>query len=834
MSTAVLKRFAARARVLLTAEFGESGAYDWFSRIVARRFMEVNGYSTIEIDVAGARAVVDEAALVLTPEVCRDVEVVGWLHQFYGAERKDEVFAGIGQGRKAGAAEIPAATQLFTPQWIVRYLVENSLGRLWLLNRPDSRLAERMPYYVLPVEPETDFVKLESPEELRVLDPACGAGHMLTYAFDLLCAIYEEEGYEPAEIPGLILTKNLYGVEIDPQAAALAVFVLQMKARQDIAPNIRVMDAGTFGSLRRDPGDEQRYHVVLANPPYLYASSMGATLTAWLRTHYPNAKATLDVAFIERALELAVENGYAALVTMQSWMFLSSYKAFREQLLAGCRIVTMAHLGARAFDAINGEVVSTTAFVLLNQCDASSKGVYVRLVAGNSEASKAAMLRSGAARFEVSGRELRLIPGAPVAYWLGHRDVFAGERIGRRFRSGGRTKTHDNERFVRYAWEVPADSDRWVPYSNGGGARRFYGQISQVVDWSPAARAHYAQHGGLPNVAYEGRPGLTWSMVGGTGFRLKPASARNSSGSPTLFTDDEDLLYATLALLNSSSHDYLLQALNPTVNTEIVDVLALPPVPAGARERLAELGRASVALYKVEWDSSEISRDFAGSPLLAYGVESLAEAVARLEAEVNERRAEMGRLQREINEIAAASLGLTGEVDVAAADVQTKHDPIRDLVSYSVGCMLGRFHLPTFEPVADNVLAADDIGERFRAFLRVAFGEVAHNLRFVERVLDKDIRRYFVSDFFKDHVKRYKRRPIFWMFSSPKHTFNALVYAHRFTPGAVLDRYLREARRDQEYEHHLRAAEQMRIDPGDGVKANYAKLGRVLRRVPGL
>ncbi|MET7396358.1 BREX-1 system adenine-specific DNA-methyltransferase PglX [Dactylosporangium sp. NPDC005572] len=830
MSTASLKRFAARARALLTAEFGEPGAYDWFSRIVARRFMEANGYTTTVIDVVGARVVVDEAALVLTPEVCRDVEVVGWLHQFYGAERKDEVFAGIGQGRKAGAAEIPAATQLFTPQWIVRYLVENSLGRLWLLNRPDSRLAERMPYYIPPVEPETDFVKLESAEELRILDPACGAGHMLTYAFDLLSAIYEEEGYEPAAIPGLILSKNLYGVEIDPQAAALAGFALRMKAGQDIAPNIRVMDAGTFGSLRREPEDERRFHVVVANPPYLYASSMGATLTAWLRTHYPNARATLDVAFIERALELAVENGYAALVTMQSWMFLSSYKAFREQLLDGCRIVTMAHLGTRAFDAINGEVVSTTAFVMLNQRDVSSKGVYLRLVAGNSEVSKAAMLRSGAARFEVSGRDLRRIPGAPLAYWLRHRDVFAGERIGRRFRSGGRTKTHDNERFVRYAWEVPVDSDRWVPYSNGGGARKFYGLIAQVVDWSPAARAHYAQHGGLPNAAYAGRPGLTWSMVGGTGFRLKPATARNSSGSPTLFTDDEELLYATLALLNSSSHAYLLQALNPTVNTEVVDVLALPAVPAGALRRLAELGRASVALYKADWDTSETSLDFPGSPLLAYGVGSLAEAVSRLEADADRRRAEIAEHQREINRIAAASLGLTGEVAVDVTDAPPKRDPVRDLVSFAVGCMLGRFRAPEHA----DVVTADDIGERFRAFLRAAFGEVEHNLRFVERALDKDIRRYFVSDYYKEHVKRYKRRPIFWMFSSPKHTFNALVYAHHYTPTAVLDRYLREAKREPEYEDRLHAAQQVDIDLDDGVKVNYAKLGRVLRRVSGL
>ncbi|MFB9186293.1 Eco57I restriction-modification methylase domain-containing protein [Dactylosporangium sucinum] len=816
----------------LTAEFGEQEAYRWFSRIVARRFMEVNGFTGAAIDdgTPAVWAVVEDAEQVLTPEVCRDVEVVGWLHQFYGAERKDEVFAGIGRGRKAGAAEIPAATQLFTPQWIVRYLVENSLGRLWLLNRPDSRLAERMRYYIPPVQPETDFVKLDSPEELRILDPACGAGHMLTYAFDLLHAIYEEEGYEPASIPGLVLAKNLHGVEIDPRAAELAGFALSMKARQDVEANIRVLDADTFGSLSRESLD-RRYHVVVANPPYLYASSMGPTLTAWLRKHYPNAKATLDVAFIERALELAVENGYAALVTMQSWMFLSSYKAFRAHLLDECRIVTMAHLGARAFDAIDGEVVSTTAFVVLNQPDEERAGVYVRLVGGNSEASKAAAFRGGGGRFEVSGRALRTIPQAPIAYWLRRRDVFAGERIGQRFRSGGRTKTHGNERFVRYAWEVPPDSDRWAPYSNGGGSRKFYGLISQVVDWSPEARAHYARHGGLPNPAYAGRPGVTWSMVGGTGFRLKPATARNSSGSPTLFTDDEDLLHATLALLNSSAHEYLLQALNPTVNTEVVDVLALPSVPAGAEQRLAELGRGSVELYRADWDAAETSRDFAGSPLLGYDARSLAAAVAGLEADVDRRWAEIGRLQREINEIAAASLGLTGEVDVSSTDARPKHDAVRDLVSFAVGCMFGRFRLPGFEPV--DVIAEPDFADRFRAFLQLSFHNDETDLRFVEHRLGKDIRRYFVTDFYKDHVQRYRKRPIYWMFSSPKSAFNALVHAHRYdsgTPGSV-----RRHLHDQvEYANELRAAEGIAIDLNEGIKVNYAKLGRVLRRIPGL
>ncbi|NEE16898.1 BREX-1 system adenine-specific DNA-methyltransferase PglX, partial [Streptomyces sp. SID7499] len=199
-------------------------------------------------------SVLARVVTVLTEDVCQDVEVIGWLYQFYISERKDEVFAGFKQNKKAGAAEIPAATQLFTPHWIVRYLVENSLGRLWLLNRPTSRLADRMDYYIAPADEETDYLKVSGPEELKVIDPACGSGHMLTYAFDLLYAIYEEEGYAPSDIPELILTHNLYGTEIDPRAGALAAFALTMKGRarqrtffsRQIEPNICVLEPISF------------------------------------------------------------------------------------------------------------------------------------------------------------------------------------------------------------------------------------------------------------------------------------------------------------------------------------------------------------------------------------------------------------------------------------------------------------------------------------------------------------------------------------------------------------------------------------------------------------
>jgi hypothetical protein len=407
----------------------------------------------------------------MTPDACEDVEVIGWLYQFYISEKKDQVFEALKKSQKIAPANIPAATQLFTPHWIVRYLVDNSLGRLWMLNRPNSALIEQLDYYIPPEEVETDFLRITSPEEIRICDPACGSGHMLTYAFDLLYAIYEEEGYEPSEIPEKILTNNLYGIELDERAGELAAFALIMKARarqrrffnKGIEPNICVLEkisfnadeldeymsavgrdlftqglretlqqfdeADNFGSLivpkllnvadvlaaleEKDLGSNlfladthskvmkvlrmaealsPRYAVVVANPPYMGGKGMNARLGAWAKDQYPKSKSDLFAMFIERNLDLAMKGGAVAMITMQSWMFLSSFEALRGRILNQHTILSMAHLGSRAFDSIGGEVVSTTAFVLENAHKLHYQGAYLRLVDGNSEAEKMAMM----------------------------------------------------------------------------------------------------------------------------------------------------------------------------------------------------------------------------------------------------------------------------------------------------------------------------------------------------------------------------------------------------------------------------------------------------------
>ncbi|MEI6550276.1 MAG: BREX-1 system adenine-specific DNA-methyltransferase PglX [Betaproteobacteria bacterium] len=423
-------------------------------------------------DLLSGNSVLAYTREAMTPDACQDVEVIGWLYQFYISEKKDQVFEGLKKNQKITPENIPAATQLFTPHWIVRYLVENSLGRLWMLNHPHSPLAGQMDYYIAPEQSETDYLKIDKPEDIKLCDPACGSGHMLTYAFDLLYAIYEEVGTEKTEIAEKILTHNLFGIEIDERAGELAAFALTMKARsktnsrffnKGIKPNICVLQKVSFdadeltdymaevgrdlftldlretlnqfaevdnlGSLitpkmasvgnvlpvlqAKDMAGKlflanthakvlqvlhmaeflsPRYAVVVANPPYMGGKGMNTKLSDWAKANYPKSKSDLFAMFIERNLDMSLPMGSVAMITMQSWMFLSSYEALRGRILNENTILSMAHLGARAFDSIGGEVVSTTAFVLENSHKPEYRGAFMRLVDGKSEAEKMEMM----------------------------------------------------------------------------------------------------------------------------------------------------------------------------------------------------------------------------------------------------------------------------------------------------------------------------------------------------------------------------------------------------------------------------------------------------------
>ena len=998
-------------------------------------------------DLLAETSVLNEMRAVMSEEACQDVEIIGWLYQFYISEKKDEVFAALKKNVKITAANIPAATQLFTPHWIVRYLVENSLGRLWLLNKPSSNLAAQMEYYIAPEEPETDFLRVSKPEEIKICDPAVGSGHMLTYAFDLLYAIYEEEGYSPDDIPALILTHNLTGIEIDDRAGALAAFALTMKAASKLGrrkflqlktqPNICVLQnvsftesemqdvaavvgkdlfsdslkdtltqfeqAKNFGSLitpkLRNPSKALRiieaeefsdtfqikdvkgriaqvlrmgealspkYHVVVANPPYLGRSGMNPQLSGFAKQYYPDSKSDLFAIFMERGQELAQSTAYIAMINMQSWMFLSSYEKMRGNILSRTAILSMAHLGERAFDSIGGAVVSTTAFVLLNSANANLRGLYLRLVSGTSEREKYTAMReaiTGASirnSYLASANDFTKIPGNPIAYWVSEktRTIFQNEdSISERVTSKQGLGTGEDAKFFRYHWEVSNErssfgsnsakdvwkdpTKRWVPLNKGGSTRKWYGNQEFLISFNQSDRDLLKTLGNhLPSENLYFKPTVSWSDITSAtnSFRIYPAGFIFSNTGHSAFPTSEEDAHVLLSYCNNRFVDRMTKILNPTIHFHVgyFNLLPDPSRIFGKAREVIPAVRKLVKFAKSDWDAYETSWDFTTLPLLSpdYRGETLADSYTTLRAHWQSMTDEMQRLEEENNRIFIDAYGLQDEltpevplneitltcnpayrygVKASEDDRETRlrADTMAEYLAYAVGCMFGRYSLdapglilanqgerledylaripePRFMPDEDNVIPVldenwfpDDITERFRLFLRVTFGE-AHfreNLKFIEDSLGKDIRKYFTKDFYKAHWARYKKRPIYWMISSPNGTFNALIYMHRYrgdTISVLLNDYLREfitklegertrleklsddsgaskgernralkgidkVKRQitelKEWEREVifpLAQQKIEIDLDDGVKANYPKLGAALKSIPGL
>lgn len=1018
---------------------------DWH-RVMPFLFERIDDYTELLLpeDLLSNASILAYLREAMTPDVCEDVEVIGWLYQFYISEKKDEVFAGLKKNVKITAENIPAATQLFTPHWIVRYLVENSLGRLWVLNRPGSRLKERMDYYIAPEEPETDFLRIPRPEEIKVCDPAAGSGHMLTYAFDLLHAIYEEEGYDPPEIPALILKHNLTGLEIDDRAGALAAFALAMKAaaklgrrrfmRLDVRPDIVVLEntafttaemtdvanvvgrdlftdelretltqfeqAKNFGSLivpvlrdaaetlrvvkARDFGSDlllrevqdrvvavlrmaealsPKYHVVVANPPYMGGKGMNSAIQDFTKKNYPDGKSDLFAAFIERGLGFAVARGFSAMVTMESWMFLGSFEKLRIRLLEETTIQSMVHMPYLGKGGTSmGINFGTCAFVCEKSPKAEFRGRFccVRYYETDNNGVPLEFPPNNERLSMVSSKDFEKIPGSPLAYWVSEalretfpRSTLLGEFCD--FRIG--MATGKNEWHVRQWQEVSgnraefgaasreaakASGRKWFPYAKGGEFRKWAGNEESFVNWEndgfllqntkhPTSDRIWAHNFNLSNIF---QPAICWTVVttGRNGFRLHSDGFIFDAAAGLCQPKTDVEIEYLLGLLNSKITETALPLINPTINLHPGYLSSLP----GLAVRQIDQVRSLHDLAKSDWDAYETSWDFTTLPLLSpdHRVGTLEATYARLRAHWQGMAAEMQRLEEENNRIFIDAYGLqdelTPEVPIeeitltcnpayrygvkgTEEDRETRllADTMAEFVSYAVGCMFGRYSLdapglilanqgetladylarvpkPSFMPDEDNVIPvldgdwfSDDVTDRFRRFLRVTFGEehFQENLAFVEEALGKDIRRYFTRDFFNDHVKRYKKRPIYWLFSSPKGTFNALIYIHRYRPdtvSVVLNDYLREFR--SKLEAHRRAQEalsisgeaspaqkakalkeieatarqieeldvwerdvlfplatqKIEIDLDDGVKANYPKFGAALKPIKGL
>ena len=925
-------------------------------------------------DLLAEGSVLRNAVEVMAPEDCGvddpsgNVEIIGWLYQYYISERKNEVMDGFKKNHKAGANEIPAATQLFTPDWIVRYLVQNTVGRLWMQSHPDSQLYKNWNYYIQPSGDDSagneDILNIQAPEDLTVCDPACGSGHMLTYAFDLLYEIYEEEGYAPSDIPGLILKHNLYGMEIDERAASLAAFALTMKARsrsrrffkRQVEPNIQRIvpiafkedevaelndlyqvnldstvwntyaKADVYGSLIQPPQElvelaasspesedgidtlfdpllrehaedvftqtrylARKYAAVVANPPYMGAKNMSGELKQFVQDHYEDGKADLFAAFIYRLFELVPKHGQLGFMTPYVWMFISSYEQMRQRIIRQEHISSLIQLEYSGFEGATVPICTFT----LEKGHSDRKSAFVRLSdfvgakqqgpraleiidAHNNEQSDHSDMRKYF--FEVNQHEFAQIPGSPIVYWLGEqlRKTLINPASDTILFSDGLIKTGDNLQYLRLWWELIStdvnNKSRYRFCAKGGKERNYYGNLNNVVKWDEETRDYYRSDKVArisPKYLWD-KEGITWTKIssrGGT-FRLLRKEDIAETGGPSLFlkdnVDGNDLL-SFIGVITSSLAPYILQGLNPTLNYQTGDVLRFP-LPIKKEEALSSLVHSMIGSSKEDWDSFETSWDFQRFALLdpnqgSQAGDLLEDAVTHLR-EYWDRVSEEQR-QREIrnNEMVADAYGVRDDVpcDVLLERVSLKRnvafaypkdtpevrnekfaqDVVKELISYAVGCMFGRYSLdkpglilasqgetlndfhaqipnPSFEPDADNVIPVtetdcfeDDIVTRFRRFLTVAFGKenLAANIAYIEQVLGKSIRKYFVNDFYNDHVKMYSNRPIYWQYSSQtnnKGSFKALVYLHRYTPKTT------------------------------NVVLNYLRMGKALRAIPAI
>ena len=1006
------------------------------------------------------------------------VQIIGWLYQYYNAEPKDQVFANLKKNIKISKKDIPAATQLFTPDWIVRYMVENSLGRLWVEGHPNDSLKAGWKYYLEEEEQEPEVqVQLQEirskytqmkPEDILCIDPCSGSGHILVYLFDVLVQIYEAYGYPTRDAVASIVQNNLWGLDIDDRAAQLAYFAVMMKARQydkgwfrrGIEPHIYAIqesnginsaplhdmgidlsqedytksvrqimqliedfhDAKEYGSIIQPAEADwdllrcfavprwesmgqqipmnihgevetaprlqalinlgqalsQNYHVVVTNPPYMGSSGMGDKLAKFVKDHYPDTKSDMSTVMMERCLSMCANDGLMSMINIPVWMFLASFEKIRTTLLASTTIENVIQPGRGIF----GSDFGTVTFVLRKPYIHSYIGRYQRLFDSRSEVetveTREKEFLSNKGLYYSRQNRYNSIPGKPIAYWVSDHAIslFSKEKVSDEFIARVGLMTTDNDRFLRFFWEVSFDGicfnattdqeastsgKKWFPHNKGGAFRKWAGNRDYVVDWQnngerikQTAIEKYPYLKGNPNFVvhddgYYFRENVSWSeiTISNLAFRYYPVGFTFNVKGMSAFAQGEQSIFSLLAFCNSVVCDYYARLLNPSVSFGVNSFANIPYLTANNTVEL--YAKECVAFSTVDWDSFETSWDFQVHPLVrwirdrhnAQAISPLfdqynkwkqanpekagaqeanlaIEASSTVELSFNLWRLEafvrfqqLKANEEELNRIFIGIYGLQDELtsDVADKDVTVRQADlgrdIRSLVSYAVGCMLGRYSLdkpglayaggecdasqyvtyPTDKdgvlPITDDDYFSDDVVSMFVDWVKTVFGpnELEDNLKFIASALYPNgggtarelIRQYFLNDFYKDHLKIYQKRPIYWLFDAgKKNSFKCLIYLHRYQPDTVarvrtdyvhemqaryrtamedlanrvetasgservrLQKQLvkiqgqeEELRKYEEKIHHY-ADMMLPLDLDDGVKVNYAKLQDVL------
>ncbi|MCM3239601.1 BREX-1 system adenine-specific DNA-methyltransferase PglX [Heyndrickxia oleronia] len=855
-----------------------------------------------------------------------EIEVIGWLYQYYIAEEKDRVFA---QKSKYKKEEIPFATQLFTPKWIVQYMVQNSLGRYWTeAHREDEDLISNWEYFIK--HEEEDFHEKIAPyvnkelrvEDIKLLDPAMGSGHILVYAFEVFHQIYEKCGYPEREIPRLIIENNLYGLDIDDRAYQLAAFAVVMKAssysrrflrsveREGIQLNLASIqetnhisdsviayiakeeegelynqvkaffkqyeNAKTYGSLiniterditfieehlehiQNNPVEDllyaeqheitkkvlpfliqqtkimrTEYDVVVMNPPYMGSRNMSNELSNFLKKYYTNSKSDLFAAFMEVNHYLKNKGFYSA-INQQSWMFLNSFVRFRESLFKNNSLDSMLHLGPRAFEDINGEVVQSTVFVFRKYKIDNYNGKYFRLVEIKTpNAKRETFLKEkhcskSSLFFEFNQEKVSIFPNNILGYWIPEEIVSVfkkGTSLNELAQPREGIHTGNTEKYVRFWYEIDEvkfsnneksyetidlNNKKWIAYNKGGSFKKWYGNNLNVIAFDKKTRdemsllkAHVR-----PSQELYFRKGITWNLISTNNFgvRCYPEGMLFDVSSHSLFCDNNDYHYFA-GLLNSKLIKEILQLLNPTMNFSsgvIGKIPIIKPEPL-IKNEIAEIVKNNIEICKKDWDEQEISWDFKTHPLIGLD-NTLSNAYMKYELYKKHQFANIKNNEVQINELINKIYNVTLDNEIEQKDITTnipsKSNAAKSLLSYFIGYLFGRFPLKNIKnresiiTITDKLYFNKDIILELRKFLDVTFSQnaVDENMQWLAEALEMKngegaedrLRRYFLDEFFSDHCKMYQKCPIYWLVDSGKQKgLRTLIYMHRYQPDTM-------------------------------------------------
>lgn len=894
-------------------------------RVIPQVFDGVTDYIDILIpdNLLNESGFVNKIITEVPEENYEHVEIIGWLYQYYNQTEKDRVFS---SKNKFGKFEIPYVTQLFTPDWIVHFLIDNSIGRIAINSFENMDID--LKYYYPSDNDNFKKIDLSDPENLTIIDPCCGSGHILVYAFEVLYKIYKRLGYQKEIIAEKILKNNIFGMDIDDRAGQLSVLSILLKAREydkNIFSKINVNDlkiisiqetnnceyireqitdenaklefdilystfynAKEYGSLIKIDNQKDfsnlknyidndntifgyeiknkvmpllkqyrifsdKYMVMATNPPYMNNNVMTDTMKKFLNNKYPNSKTDLCTAFMEN--NFVAYKGYLGMINQHSWMFLSSFENLRNNIINGeNNIELMVHLGTRAFEEIGGEVVQTTSWIM-RKTEERNKSIFIKLNDLPDPKLKEKVYleeinKKTDRTYNVDCKKLINIPGMPIAYWISLPllKVFEqSERLIKNLDSKTGMTTGDNDRFLRNWYEICSNKfyalnnyDEWYPYNKGGGYRKWYGNLLNVIDWQNSGKSiKNFKKSTIRNEQYYFRKCITWNLITTTNISvrfLEYPSVMGDAG-PACYCENEEKLKYTLGLLNSVVANKLLNIINPTMNYSC-GVMESFPFKYRKSEQILKLVDKSIELSKEDWNSFEISWSFMVHPLIEYKEGSnygkdldnwnynIKDAYESWKLNCDEKFKLLKNNEEELNrifiDIYELSDELTPEVDEKDITIR-KADRLREiksLISYAVGCMFGRYSLDkkglihaggefdesrykkfkvdpdNIIPITDETYFDDDIVKRFKKFIEVAFGKetLNENLDFIAETLGKKgtetseetIRRYFVNDFFNDHCKIYQKRPIYWLLDSgKKNGFKALIYMHRYNENLI-------------------------------------------------